>query len=149
MNLHAYKAHTHTRKCDKPCPNGSEAKRDSYLHQQQQQGLAVFLVFSSFLYISYSCLCCCRSLCCSLCYCCCWPGHGLSWRRCCCRCCCRCSAAAVAAVVGFLIGPTETAKLCRGCSGLFCLPSTGKVFKIRVCKKTALLETTTCPARRR
>lgn len=59
------------------------------------------------------------------------------------------SAAAVAAVVGFLIGPTETAKLCRGCSGLFCLPSTGKVFKIRVCKKTALLETTTCPARRR
>lgn len=59
------------------------------------------------------------------------------------------SAAAFAAVVGFLIGPTETAKLCRGCSGLFCLPSTGKVFKIRVCKKTALLETTTCPARRR
>lgn len=57
--------------------------------------------------------------------------------------------AAAAAVVGFLIGPTETAKLCRGCSGLFCLPSTGKVFKIRVCKKTALLETTTCPARRR
>lgn len=35
----------------------------------------------------------------------------------------------------------KTAKLCRGCSGLFCLPSTGKVFKIRVCKKTALLET--------
>lgn len=90
MNLHAYKAHTQTRKCDKLCPNGSEAKRDSYLHQQQQQGLAVFLVFSSFLYISYSCLCCCRSLGCSLCYCCCWPGHGLSWRRCCCRCCCRC-----------------------------------------------------------
>lgn len=59
------------------------------------------------------------------------------------------AAAAVAAVVGFLIGPTETAKLCRGCSGFFCLPSTGKVFKIRVCKKTALLETTTCPARRR
>lgn len=38
---------THTLKCDKPCPNGSETKRDSYL--QQQQGLCClfgFLFFS-------------------------------------------------------------------------------------------------------
>lgn len=46
--MHIKPTHTQARACDKPCRNGSEAKRDFIYNKVY----AAFLVFSSFHYIS-------------------------------------------------------------------------------------------------
>lgn len=93
MNMHAYKTHTHTCVHDVISLAEMAAKPSETFFLFTTKFTLPFW-FSLLFTLHFLCLCCCgccccrSSCCCSyLCYCCCCPGHGLSWRRCCCRCC--------------------------------------------------------------